>query len=117
MLARQMVDVAERAQREYHWLNDRVNGHAPIYADDIYALAQGLGRDPCDFFISEVEPSPVPSREDREPRKPLEQATRTTETRAERMARDTLNLFQDLSDSEVELLVRFMRWQREHRDE
>lgn len=66
MLARQMKQVALRAGMPYHWLNDRVNGHAPIYADDIYALAQGLRCDPCAFFKPEVEPAPIPSREDRE---------------------------------------------------
>lgn len=61
-----MKQVALRAGRPYHWLNDRVNGHAPIYADDLYALAKGLNVDPCDFFKEGVEPGPIPSREDRE---------------------------------------------------
>lgn len=43
-----------------------MRGRSVIYADDIYLLAQGLNCDPCDFFRTEVEPAPIPSREDRE---------------------------------------------------
>jgi hypothetical protein len=66
-LARQLKSVARRAGKPQQWLTDRLHGHAPIYADDIHLLARGLQCDPCDFYRSEVQPAPVPSREDREP--------------------------------------------------
>jgi transcriptional regulator with XRE-family HTH domain len=49
-MERQMKLVALRAGKPQSWLSDRLRGRSPIYADDLLLLAQGLGRDPCDFF-------------------------------------------------------------------
>lgn len=45
-----MKQVAHRAGKSQQWLSDRLHGRSPIYADDIYALAQGLKVDPCEFL-------------------------------------------------------------------
>jgi transcriptional regulator with XRE-family HTH domain len=66
-LSRSLKQIATRAGKKPQWLTDRMTGHSAISADDIYTLATGLQCDPCDFYRSEVEPAPVPSREDREP--------------------------------------------------
>lgn len=43
-----------------------MHGNAAITSDDVYLLAKGLQCDPCEFFRSEADPIPIPSREDRE---------------------------------------------------
>jgi transcriptional regulator with XRE-family HTH domain len=67
VLGRQQKTVWQRAGVSASWLSTRKQGTTAISADDIYVLARGLQCDPCDFYRSEVEPAPIPSREDREP--------------------------------------------------
>lgn len=99
-----MKQVALRAGKPYYWVNARIHGRSPIYADDIYLLAKGLQRDPCDFFRDEVEPAPIPSREDREADPSYIDQDVITRDWAERLL--------SLPARDVELLVNFLELQR-----
>jgi transcriptional regulator with XRE-family HTH domain len=108
VVARELKGVAQRAGVTQNWLSKRKNGVAAITADDVYLLAKGLQCDPCDFFASEVEARPIPSREDREaPFTPSQQAIYDD---LKRLLADTL---EPPAAAAASTIVDFLQWQQE----
>jgi transcriptional regulator with XRE-family HTH domain len=108
VLGRQQKTVWQRAGVSASWLSTRKQGTTAISADDIYVLARGLQCDPCDFFALEVEPAPVPSREDRE--------TSFIPTEADVVARELVAGWDDLPERERRFLRGLAELRREYRE-
>jgi|SRR5581483_1323637 len=131
--------LARKLGEDPMWVSNRLRGHSQILADEVPMLAAALGVKACAFVdqeeferalspayyskpLGEVEPRPIPSREDREapepPARPTggQEVTALVPSEADLVARELVAGWDQLPERERRFLRGLAALRREYRE-